>query len=210
MIENIQRHDLNPLEEAEGIKMMMDKLGLTQVEAAKKLGRSRAAVANILRLLNLPTELQNYVKTGQLSLGQVKPLMALEDKLQQLKLAETMLANDWTVRTIEAAVKDLKEGKVLQLVKETVEVLQDEEESQGGKIKEPTTKVKPELVHYEAFQEKLMQLLGTKVRVVPKNEVSGKIEIEYYAVEDLERIYEALEQQGHHSTALEATKKLKV
>ncbi len=105
MIENIQRHDLNPLEEAEGIKAMMDKLQLTQADAAKKLGRSRTAVTNILRLLNLPAKIRDYIAKEELTLGQVRPLLIIEDEAKQLLLAQTIIAKGWSVRKVEDVIK---------------------------------------------------------------------------------------------------------
>ena len=114
MIENIQRHDLNPLEEAEGIKAMMDKLQLTQADAAKKLGRSRTAVTNILRLLNLPAKIREYISKEELTLGQVRPLLVIEDEAKQLLLAQTIITKGWSVRKVEDVVKEFKEGRDLE------------------------------------------------------------------------------------------------
>ncbi|MEG2515479.1 MAG: ParB/RepB/Spo0J family partition protein [Acidaminococcaceae bacterium] len=192
MIENIQRHNLNPLEEAEGIKAIMDKLGMTQVEVAKKLGRSRTAVANILRLLNLPPAIRKYVLEEKLTLGQVRPLLVITDQEQQLKLAQAICANDWSARTIEEIVNDYKAGRPVSVLREKVEILSSHPEAKAGKAKPAKATGLPELDCTE-FQNKLQLLLGTKVRVTPKTAATGKIEIDYYSAEDLERLYELLE-----------------
>lgn len=186
LVENIQRHDLNPLEEAEGIKRLMTECKLTQEEAAKKVGRSRVAVANILRLLNLPPVLREYVSRETLTMGQVKPLLSLTQEKQQLDVAKAIIEQGWSSRTVEDVIKELKSGNKVKVLKETVSVL-------GGKA--PAKKAQKAVaadVFTGDFQNKLVELLGTKVKVVPKNDKQGKIEIEYYSPEDLERIYALL------------------
>ena len=187
LVENIQRHDLNPVEEAEGIKRLMTECKLTQEDAAKKVGRSRTAVANILRLLNLPPRIREYVSRETLTMGQVKPLLSLDNEKQQTEVAEAIIEKGWSSRTVEDVVKELKAGRKVKVLKETVTVL-------GGKT--PTRKTKTaakEDVYASDFQNRLVELLGTKVKVVPKDEKQGKIEIEYYSPEDLERIYDLLD-----------------
>lgn len=186
LVENIQRHDLNAIEEAEGIKRLMTEFGFNQEQAAKKIGRSRTAVTNILRLLNLPASVRQAVSRETLTMGQVRPLLALENKEQQEKLAVFIEEQGLSARMAEELVKKIKNGEEIDL---------------SGKQKETKTKAaakkqKPEIdVYCRDFQNKLIELLGTKVRVVPKNEEQGKIEIEYYSAEDLERIYELLERR---------------
>lgn len=186
LVENIQRHDLNAIEEAEGIKRLMSEFGFNQEQAAKKIGRSRTAVTNILRLLNLPASVRQAVSRETLTMGQVRPLLALENKEQQEKLAVFIEEQGLSARMAEELVKKIKAGEEIDL---------------SGKQKEAKTKAaakkqKPEIdVYCRDFQNKLIELLGTKVRVVPKNEKQGKIEIEYYSADDLERIYELLERR---------------
>lgn len=194
MIENIQRHDLNPLEEAEGIKSMMDKLQLTQADAAKKLGRSRTAVTNILRLLNLPAKIRDYISKEELTLGQVRPLLVIEDEAKQLLLAQTIMTKGWSVRKVEDVVKEFKEGHDLESLINDAPI-QEKKENSTKKINPSKVKKSPD-VFCTDFQNKMMSVLGTKVKVVKKTETSGKIEIEYYSLDDLERIYELLEEKA--------------
>ena len=194
MIENIQRHDLNPLEEAEGIKAMMDKLQLTQADAAKKLGRSRTAVTNILRLLNLPAKIREYISKEELTLGQVRPLLVIEDEAKQLLLAQTIITKGWSVRKVEDVVKEFKEGRDIESLIEDAPI-QEKKENSAKKTKASKIKESPDIFCAD-FQNKMMSVLGTKVKVVKKTETSGKIEIEYYSLDDLERIYELLEEKA--------------
>lgn len=189
MIENMQRHDLNPLEEAAGIKNLMDKLKLTQAEAAGRLGKSRAAVANALRLLNLPEKIRMQLEKEKLSAGQVRPLLAIDNSTVQIAVAEKVLAEEWNARKVENIVKAYKEGVPL-------ETLLKKETAVSGKrpMKRARNKVKHEdEVFLDDFREKLINLLGTKVKLVPGVGESGCIEIEYYKYDDLHRIAELLE-----------------
>ena len=197
LVENIQRHDLNPIEEAQGLRRLMAECKLTQEQAAAKVGRSRVAVTNILRMLNLPEEIQGYIVAGKLNMGQAKQLLGLNKQEQQLEIAKAIMENGWSSRFIEQVVRLLKEGKELKIVREIVE-------AKAPKAKEKPAKPKrvPSAndVFCRDFEERLVELLGTKVKVLPKPEEDGRqggtIQIEYYSAEDLERIYEVL-QQGH-------------
>lgn len=185
LVENIQRHDLNAIEEAEGIKRLMNEFGLNQEQAAKKIGRSRSAVTNILRLLNLPAGVRQAVSRETLTMGQVRPLLSLEDEKQQEMLGEIIAEHGLSARAVEELVKKIKNGE---------EISFDDNEKDIKKTKTARKNSKKEIsVYCRDFQNRLIELLGTKVRVLPKNEKQGKIEIEYYSDEDLERIYELLE-----------------
>ena len=159
------------LEEAEGIKRLMTECKLTQEDAAKKVGRSRTAVANLLRLLNLPQQIREYVSRETLTMGQVKPLLSLDNEKQQLEVAAAIIEKGWSSRTVEDVVKELKTGRRFKVTEEAVIVAEEKANNKKGR---------------------LVELLGTKVKVVPKDEKKGKIEIEYYSPEDLERIYDLL------------------
>lgn len=185
LVENIQRHDLNAIEEAEGIKRLMNEFGLNQEQAAKKIGRSRSAVTNILRLLNLPAGVRQAVSRETLTMGQVRPLLSLEDEKQQEMLGEIIAEHGLSARAVEELVKKIKNGEKISF---------DNNEKDIKKTKTARKNSKKEIsVYCRDFQNRLIELLGTKVRVLPKNEKQGKIEIEYYSDEDLERIYELLE-----------------
>ena len=197
LVENIQRHDLNPIEEAQGLRRLMAECKLTQEQAAEKVGRSRVAVTNILRLLTLPEVIQGFIVEGKLSMGQAKQLLGLPKEEQQLEVAKAIMESGWSSRITEQVVRLLKEGKQLKIVREIVE-------EQAPKAKEKAEKPKRALstndIFCRDFEQRLVELLGTKVKVQPKPEEDGRqggtIHIEYYSAEDLERIYEVL-QQGH-------------
>ena len=164
LVENIQRHDLNPLEEAEGIKRLMTECKLTQEEAAKKVGRSRTAVANLLRLLNLPQQIREYVSRETLTMGQVKPLLSLDNEKQQLEVAAAIIEKGWSSRTVEDVVKELKTGRRFKVTEEAVIVAEEKANNKKGKAAAAGD------VFTSDFQNRLVELLGTKVKVVPKDE----------------------------------------
>ena len=166
LIENIQRENLNPLEEAAGIKELMQDYDLTQEDVAKKIGRSRSAVANILRLLNLPDEIQKMIKDGKISLGHAKALMGVENKELAQEVAKQIIAQDMSVRQTESYIASLYKEK---------------------KGKKPT-KEEIELKRYiKSLEESLSSELGTKIKIVNKKN-KGKIEIPYSSAEDFDRI----------------------
>ncbi len=166
LIENIQRENLNPLEEAAGIKELMQDYDLTQEDVAKKIGRSRSAVANILRLLNLPEEIQKMIKDGKISLGHAKALMGVENKELAQEIAKQIIAQDMSVRQTESYIASLSKEK---------------------KVKKPT-KEEIELKRYiKSLEESLSSELGTKIKIVNKKN-KGKIEIPYSSAEDFDRI----------------------
>ena len=182
LVENIQRHDLNPLEEAKAIQELMKQCNYTQAQAAERLGRSRAAVANLLRMLNLPEELQAMIADEKVTAGQMRPLSALTDREQQLKIGRALAENGWSARTVEEVVKTIKEGKNLQVLNERVVIL----DKNGKPVKDPSAakektgkkKKSGADIHYKQFEENLIEALGTKVRIVSKNDNVGKIEID--------------------------------
>ena len=172
LIENLQRENLNAIEEAGAYQRLVNEFGLTQEELAKKIGRSRSHIANFIRLLNLPEIVQEYVSRGTLTMGQVRPLLTLESKDLQIEAAEYIIAEDLSARDAEKLVKKLmKDPQVLQ------EELEEEE------YKEDVFVVEAEDV--------LKMALGTKVKIKPGKKKS-KIEIEFYSADDLERLVEFL------------------
>ena len=191
LIENIQRHDLNAIEEAQGIKRLMEECKLTQEQVAVKVGRSRTAVANILRLLNLAQEVQDLISQNLLTMGQAKQIATLRSEEEQIKVAKSVIENGWSARTTEEMIREINEGKKVKIVRETVKTIFDKKDKPEKNAKE---EIAPDVFHKD-FESKLVQLLGTKVKVNPKanGKKGGTIEIEYYSPEDLERIYEALQ-----------------
>lgn len=198
LIENIQRHDLNPIEEAQGLRRLMQEFKLTQEQTAEKVGRSRSAVTNILRLLNLPEQVQKQIINGVLTMGQAKQLLGLPKPEQMCEVAEAIIANGWSSRMTEEVVRKLKEGKKLKIVRELIE---EEAKTKDNKEKKPKREPTENDIFCHDFEQRLVEFLGTKVKVVPKLDEQGRqggtIHIEYYSAEDLERIYEVL-QQGRH------------
>lgn len=198
LIENIQRHDLNPIEEAQGLRRLMQEFKLTQEQTAEKVGRSRSAVTNILRLLNLPEHVQKQIINGVLTMGQAKQLLGLPKPEQMCEVAEAIIANGWSSRMTEEVVRKLKEGKKLKIVRELIE---EEAKNKDNKEKKPKREPTENDIFCHDFEQRLVEFLGTKVKVVPKLDEQGRqggtIHIEYYSAEDLERIYEVL-QQGRH------------
>ncbi len=174
LIENLQRQNLNPIEEAMAFRSLMLEFGLTQEEVAQRIGRSRSMIANIVRLLNLHQEIQAYVSRGTLSMGQARPLLALEDAAVQLDAAKQIIEEDLSARDAEELVRRLTARRP---AKKTEPVEQTPAEDHQFFMNE--------------FEDRLKLLLGTQVKIKP-GKLKSKIEIEYYSNEDLERIMEML------------------
>lgn len=172
VLENLQREDLTPLEEAQAYNTLMEKLDLTQAQVSERLGKSRPYIANYLRLLSLPKEVKDLLQAGKLSMGQARTLLSLKDKKLLGKVAQKTVKEGLTVRQLEQLVGSLN-GEV--------------------KAKKPkkTPKKDPHLHHSE---ELLRERLGTSVSIKEnKKTKKGKIEIEYLSLDDLNRILELLE-----------------
>ncbi|MGB9840576.1 ParB/RepB/Spo0J family partition protein, partial [Thermovenabulum sp.] len=170
LIENIQREDLNPIEEAEAYRTLIEQCGLTQEELAKKLGKSRPFIANTLRLLNLDDEIKSMMIKGEISSGHARALLSLEDSEERLLLAKKISKEGLSVRETEEFIKKTREDKI-----------------KGKTDKEKRN----EENRFNDIEEILRSALGTKV-TVKGNEERGKIEIEFYSKEELERIIELI------------------
>lgn len=210
LVENIQRHDLNPIEEAQGLRRLMQEFALTQEQAAERIGRSRSAVANILRLLNLPEAVQQHITEGRLTMGQAKQLLGLPQEAQMCEVAQAIIDNGWSARLTEEVVRKLKEGKTFKVVRELIE-----EKTEAPKEKPEKREPTANDVFCHDFEQRLVEFLGTKVKVIPKKDEQGRmggtIQIEYYSAEDLERIYEVLQQgQADNVSQPAAPRKLHV
>lgn len=170
ILENLQREDLSPLEEAEAYKTMMDKLNLTQEQVAKRLGKARSAVANYLRLLNLPEDVKTMLGGGDLSMGQARTLLGLRNKRRIVPVAKRAINENMTVRQLEKLVNDLNE------------------QGDNKKIYK-----KPEVSAFlKASTDALEDKFGTKVTVSRNRKGAGKIEISYLSDDDLNRIFDVL------------------
>ena len=176
LIENLQREDLNPMEEAAGYQKLMADFGLTQEECAERVGKSRPAVANALRLLNLPEPIQAMVEDGRLSAGHARALVSVTDPVVQQKIAEKVAGDELSVRQTEQLVKQL---------------------TQPPKEPKPQ-KPDPLGVDYAAVAAKeLGDKLGRRVKIVTGRR-KGKLELEYYGVDDLNDLLEALGKLNKH------------
>ena len=171
IIENMQREDLNPIEEAEGIRQMIDTYGLTQEEVSKSVGKSRPYIANSLRLLRLPETVRKYVEDGSLSTGHAKAIAAVSDEKKQIELAEVAIRDGLSVRQLEKLAQQDKSGVKTR-----------------SRVKQKTADVK-------RVEEDLKNALGTKVTLNQKGK-KGKIEIEFYSKDELERLKELLKKLG--------------
>lgn len=173
LIENIQREDLNPIEEAQAYKRLLEEFNLKQDEVAERVSKSRAAVTNSIRLLKLGDRVQQMVIDDMISTGHARALLAVEDEEEQFNLAQKIFDEKLSVRDIEKMVKNLhKPAKVKKLDDKALQAI------------------------YLDIEEKLKQKLSTKVAVTSKGEGTGKIEIEFYSHEDLERILEMIGKQS--------------
>ena len=170
LIENVQREDLNPIEEALAYKNLMEDFGLKQDQLAETIGKSRSYITNSLRLLNLDKEVIDYLYKGDLTQGHGKVLLGIKDKEAQVELAKRIRETGLNVRKTEEEVKKVKE-----------------ENGDEAKVKTPV-KRDPYIVDLE---DQLIRTLGTKVKL-NMGDKKGKIEIEYYSDEDLQRIFEIL------------------
>lgn len=178
LIENLQRVDLNPIEEASAIKELLTGYGLTQEELASRLGKSRPAITNALRLLTLPQEVQEMLSEGKLSAGHARALAALDDPEDIVAIANSVAENKLSVRETEALVKKLQ----AQIAAE------DDADEQNQKPQSRKTVLTSELKN---AQQRLTEYLGTKVRF-KGDEDKGKIVIEYYSKDDLMNIFDML------------------
>lgn len=167
LIENLQREDLNPIEEAEGYKLLMDRFGLTQDKVSERVGKSRSNVANMLRLLTLGDKIKEYLSGGKLTTGHARALLAVSDHTLRDKLADKIIDEGLTVRQTEIMVKEPEKA-----------------------AEKPKTVKKAAESHYAELEHLLSEKYGTKVRV--KGNKKGKIEIEYYSVDELTRIIDAM------------------
>lgn len=168
LIENIQREDLNPIEEAQAYKRLIDEYNLKQDEVATKVSKSRAAVTNSMRLLKLSEKVQEMLVEEMISSGHARALLAIDDEESQYELAMKIMDEQLSVREVESLIK---------------------------KLKNPKKETKKEVINkviYEELENKIKNSIGTKVKLTPKANGKGKIEIEYYSTDELERITDIL------------------
>ncbi len=174
LVENIQRQELNPIEEANAYLKLIDTIGLTQESVAQRVGKDRTVITTMLRLLRLPAEIQAAIEKGVLSAGHGRALLMTDDARLQKFVAKMVAEYGWSVRETEKAVKN--QARV----------------PTDRKAPDPAAKW-PTDPNVKAAETKLMRKLATGVKIIPgKKGVGGKIEIEYYSTDDLDRIYDSL------------------
>ncbi|MEI6845443.1 MAG: ParB/RepB/Spo0J family partition protein [Candidatus Firestonebacteria bacterium] len=172
LIENIQRDDLNPIEEAEAYRRLQNEFGLTQDEVAKKVGKERSTIANLLRLLNLPFKIQENVSRGTISVGHARALLGVDQLDLQEKLCDTVVKRGMSVRQIEKMISAIKKGEIKDIKK-----AQDKD------------------VHIADAEKQMQYTLGTKVKIIGKKK--GKIVVDFYSPEDLNRLFEMIQGIGN-------------
>ena len=161
IIENIQREDLNPIDQAKAYKRLLDEFNMTQEAVADTIGKERATIANILRMLKLPQKIQEYVSRGTISMGHARAILSLNKDIEQNRLCTKVIKDDLSVRDTERYAKTISTTS-----------------------KKKTQEKDPDLI---ALEESLRDVLGTKVKII-RTKKGGRIEIEYYSDNDLERV----------------------
>lgn len=172
LIENLQREDLNPIEEALGLKLLIDTYGLTQEECADRVGKSRPAIANSLRLLGLSEYILDLVRDGTISSGHARALLPLGDEQKMHDLAQDIISKELSVRETERAVKLLLQGE-----------------------KKVQKKPKKRDKYYDEVELALSRTMGRKIKVLPGKGQRGTLEIEFFSKDDLAKIAKALEEE---------------
>ena len=173
LIENIQREELNAIEEAHAYKRLIETLGLTQEMVAQRVGRDRSFITNYLRLLRLPEDLQRLVEEGKLSMGHARALLGVDDHDTQRRVARNVIDQGLSVRETERAIKRIIAG--------------------ANPATETLPPPKRDDANIRAAEAKMRRRLGTQVRVLPNQSgTGGKIEIEYYSEDDLNRLYRVI------------------
>ena len=174
LIENIQREDLNPIETAIAFERLGRELSLSAEEIGRRTGKDRSTIANTLRLLQLPVEIQQMVIEGRLSAGHARCLLKLTNSDRQKETARKAVEQDWSVRQLERTTAKMTEGAA---------------EGKDGKPPEEAAALDPNV---KAAIMEMERVLSTKVRIVEKAKNKGRIEIDYYSADDLDRIYETI------------------
>ena len=168
LVENLQREDLNAIEEARGYRELTEDFGLSQAEIAEEVGKDRSTVANVLRLLELPAEVQELIEEGRLSMGHARALLAVDDVREQIRLAREVEARGLSVRQVEAHVRRARTGRRRRAARSVT--------SPGVRF----------------LEEELQRALGTRVRILEGPRGSGRIEVAYHSSEEFERLQSLL------------------
>ncbi len=180
LVENVQREELNPIEVALGYQRLMEECGLTQEKVSERVSKSRATVANFLRLLRLPPRIQAALRDKEVAMGHARALITIDDHEAQIDLLKQTIEEDLSVREVERRVREYQN--------------EDEEEEAQVESAEETVGSDRDDLQVEEFRNKLRSRFSTQVQIRHKSDGEGKIEISYYSAEDLERIMEMLEE----------------
>lgn len=172
LIENIQREKLNPIEIAKAYQRLIEELGYTQEEIAKKIGKDRTTVANFIRLLKLPEQIQESLKRGEITMGHARALINLPSRKLQVEIWSKIVKQGWSVRKVEKIVRDLSKGKI---------------------IEEKSSKKKSNQAGFRDIESKLKRIFGTQVKIKQTSSGRGEIVIEFYSDDEFERLLELFE-----------------
>ncbi|HEY8203992.1 MAG TPA: ParB/RepB/Spo0J family partition protein [Pyrinomonadaceae bacterium] len=184
LIENIQRQELNPIEEANAYRRLIESLRLTQEEVAQRVGRDRTFITNYLRILKLPTEIQSLLEQEKLTFGHARALLGVSDPQMQRRLAQRIHKNNWSVRETENRIRNLTSR-------------QPSATPPAHRLEDPNLR---------AAEAKLRRRFGTQVRIVAgRPGTAGRIEIEFYSPEDLNRLYDLLTSSDQQMVASAST-----
>ena len=187
LIENIQRQELNAIEEANAYKRLIESLGLTQEEVASRVGRDRTFITNYLRILKLPTEIQTLLEQEKLTFGHARALLGISDPHLQRRFAQRICKNNWSVRETESRIRNLA----------------------GRKPAPPPPQSQLVDPNVRAAEAKLRRRFGTQVRIVSARAgTAGRIEIEFYSADDLNRIFDLLTSEQSLATTASASSAL--
>jgi len=179
LLENIQRENLTPIEEARSYRQLIERHGYTQEVLARRLGKDRSTIANLMRLLHLSAPVQNDLESGRLTIGHARALLALPDESAQLHLRDRLLRHGWNVRETERQVR----AWLARLPQHT-----RRDEPNSGSPQASSPRLRPEI---KALEEELARMLGTRVALTYRNG-RGSLRIDYHSLEEFERLYERL------------------
>lgn len=182
LVENVQREELNPIEVALGYQRLMEECGLTQEEVSEKVSKSRATVANFLRLLRLPPRIQAALRDKEVAMGHARALVTVDDHEAQIAILRDTIEDDLSVREVERRVREWHESQ------------KEDDEPQDDAASNTTVTPDRDDLQLEDFRNRLRSRFSTQVNIRHKSDGEGKIEISYYSEEDLERLIEILEE----------------
>jgi ParB family chromosome partitioning protein len=185
LVENVQREQLNPIEVALGYQRLMEECGLTQEEVSEKVSKSRATVANFLRLLKLPPRIQAALRDKEVSMGHARALITIDDEDAQIELLQEAIQEELSVREVERRARNWHESQ---------EADEEPDEASADETSSAQTSTQPDrnALQLEDYRDRLRSRLSTQIKIKHKSDGEGRIEISYYSEEDLERLLELI------------------